>query len=249
MKRIMISLLMVFIFISAASAETTPEDILQAVDRMTPEQAHELQRKIVKRQWEPVPGGFFDRLAVRGAVDVQSLEEVDLSSLGLSSGRDLDLDAVSGGELTVLWQMFSDKFRAGFKSAGLYAEDSDISNAGYSRVELTKNSIALAANYQFVRADKFLWWTEMALGGGQINMEVLDTPTGAASTLSTYDKDYGFGELTTGIEWRFNPELSLNVYVGYQFAEKVDLDQADRETDITLDPSGVKGGLGLSYNF
>lgn len=249
MKRFFMSLMMIFVLVSVGSAETTPEDILQAIDQMTPEQAHDLQRKLAKRQWEPVPGGFFDRLAIRGSINAQSLEDVDLSSLGLSSGDDLELDAVGGSEVAVMWQLFGDKFRAGVKFAGMYAEDSDITAAGYSRVELTQNTAALVANYEVVKTVKFLWWTEAALGGGNIALEVLDTPSGEASTLSKFDQGYGLAELTTGVEWRFNPELALSLYVGYQFAEEIELDQADRKTDITIDPSGVKGGLGLSYNF
>lgn len=250
MKRMCIGLIMmVFIGIPMVSAETTPEDILRAVDQMTPEQAHELQRKIAKRQWDPVPGGFFDRLAIRGSFNVQSVKDIDLAALNLSSGNDLDLDVMGGGEFTVLWQLFSDRFRTGFKGAALYAEDSDISTAGYSRVELNQNAAALVANYQLVRADKFLWWTEAGLGGGSITMEVLDTPSGGSSTLLEYEKDYGLAELSTGIEWRFNSELSLNVHVGYQFAEEIELEQAGQKTALSIDPSGVKGGLGLSYNF
>lgn len=249
MKRLIMGLMMAFMFVSVGSAETTPEDILRAVDQMTPAQAHELQKKLVERQWDPVPGGFFERLAIRGSMNVQSLKDVDLSSLNLSSGNDLKLDVVAGSEVAILWQGFNEKFRAGFKFSRLYAEDSDISNAGYSRVEMTQNTAALVANYQLLRADKFLWWSEAALGGGRIDMDVLDTPAGSPSTLSKYDKSYGIGELTTGIDWRFNSELSLNVYVGYQFSKEIELDQADRATNITIDPSGVKGGFGLSYNF
>ncbi len=250
MKQIfIITMTIILMSVSMLSAETTPEDILKAVDQMTPEQAHELHKKITKRQWDPVPTGFFDRLAIKGSMNVQSLKDVNISSLNLSSGKDLNLETIGGSEFGILWQVFNDRFRAGFKLAALAAEDSDMSTTGYSSVEMTLNTAALVANYQLVKSNKFIWWTEAALGGGNIDMEVLDTPTGGPSTLARYDKGYGMGELTTGIDWRFNSELSLNLYAGYQFSEDVKMKQADQTTGITVDTSGVKGGMGLSYNF
>jgi hypothetical protein len=233
----------------AAWAETTPEEILEAVEEMTPEQVHELETTLASRKWEPVPGSFFDRIALKFSVVGARMDDLDLSSVNLSAGHDLDLEAVSGNELSVLWQLFDKRFRAGFKFAVMAAEDSHMDNNGYSSAELFQTTSTIAVNYQLVRTDAFIWWTEAAVGGSYTELELLDTPLGSASTIRRYDKTYGQGELSTGFDWRFNPVLSLSCFIGYQNAEDVKLEEGGRETGIEFDPKGYKGGVGLTYNF
>jgi hypothetical protein len=43
--------------------------------------------------------------------------------------------------------------------------------------------------------------------------------------------------------------LSLNCFIGYQYADDVNLEEGGRETGIEFDPKGYKGGVGLTYNF
>jgi hypothetical protein len=232
-----------------AWAETTPEEILDAIEEMTPEQVKELETSLAKRKWEPLPGGFFDRIAFKFSVVGADAGGLDFSSANLSSGNDLELEAVGGDELSVLWQMFDKRFRAGFKFACMVSEDSDMGDNGYSSAELFQTTSAIVANYQLVRTDAFIWWTEAALGGSYIELELLDTPLGEASTIHRYDKSYAQGELSTGFDWRFNPVLSLNCFIGYQYADDMRLEEGGRKTGIKFDPKGYKGGVGLAYNF
>lgn len=231
------------------AGEIAPEDILKAIDQMTPEQAHEVEAKLAKRQWDPVPGGFFERLALNGSIAVLTMDEIDLDAFKLSTGEDLELEALGGSQMSIMWRLFSERFRAGFKFAGYMAEDSDMGPGGYSSVELTNDTAAITANYQIIRSNSFLWWTEASLGGGNLAMEIIDTPVGEATSVRHLKKEYGFGELASGIAWRFNSKLSLNGFAGYQFADEIELEEGGKSTGIELEPKGWKAGLGLSYNF
>jgi hypothetical protein len=222
---------------------------LEAIDEMTPEQAHDLEIKLAKRQWNPVPGGFFDRFAFKVSMAAAHTDGFDLSSANLSSGRHLDLEDVGGYELSFLWQLFDKRFRAGFKVAAMAAEDSHMGPGGYSRAEVSQATSAVVANYQLIRSDSLLWWTEAAIGGSHIELELLDTPLGSASTIHHYEKNYGQGEFSTGVDWRFNPMLSLGGFIGYRYAKDVDLEEGGRKTGASYDPKGFKGGVGLTYNF
>ncbi len=249
MKTIRISVILVLVCGVAAYAEVTPDDLIKAVDQMTPEQVNEFQRKLDAKLWKPVPQGFFSRMAVDLGLSFSSLNTVDFGAVPLSGGN-LDVESVSGLDLGLLWRVGSgDRFRLGLRLGGWGAIDSNLGAAGYSRAELTGGSLAFAANYQLIRSKSLLVWTELAPGAASVTLDTVDTPMGQPTTLRSFDGSYGQLDVQAGASWRFNPVLMLFMSGGYRFAESVDLEEGGKTRDMEFDASGFVGKFGLGINF
>jgi hypothetical protein len=110
-------------------------------------------------------------------------------------------------------------------------------------------SLSLAANYQWVRSDSWLLWTEIAPGVGSVALETVDTPNGEATTLRSFDGSFTQVDLQGGVSWRFNPVLTLFLSAGYRFAESVDLEEGGKTSEVKFDASGFSGRFGLGVNF
>ena len=231
-----------------AHGAMSPDDLLRAVDQMSPEQAHQLQQKLEAKLWDPVPQGFFTEMAVDIGVGYSSLDKVDLASLSLSSDG-LEIDEVSGIDLSLLWRLFGDRFRFGLRLGSRTARDSAFPRAGYSRAELAGGGLSLVTNYQWIRSDSWLLWTEVAPGVGSIEIETVDTPAGQSTTLRSFDGSYGFVDVQAGASWRVNRVLSLFLSGGHRFAESMNLDEGGRTTALKVDASGFAGRAGLGINF
>ncbi len=231
-----------------ARAEVTPDDLIRAVDQMSPEQVHAFQQKLEAKMWEPVPQGFFTRMAVDLGVSYASLDTLDLSSVPLSGGN-MNVDQVGGIDVGLLWRLSGERFRIGLRLGSWAAVDSNLGEGGYSRAEVTGGSLALAANYQWVRSGSWLIWTEMAPGVGSVEVETVNTPSGEATTLRSFDGSFAQVDLQGGASWRFNPVLTLFLSAGYRFAESVDLEEGGQTSGVTFDASGFNARAGLGVNF
>jgi hypothetical protein len=248
MKKIVVVLMVVASLSWEIRAQVTPDQIIEAVGKMTPEQVDELQTKLASSYWEPVPEGFFSRFGARLDITYNQFDDESIGALELSN-TGLDLEDAGGAEIALLWQVLAPEFRIGLKFGGSTVSDSKSSEAGYSRIDLNDGYWAFIVNYQLIREEKFLLWLEGGAGFGWMSMETLNTPSGEASTLREYDGDYGMGDLRLGASWRFNPILSLHASAGYRFAGEVDFEEADRETLISVDPSGLVASIGLGVSF
>ncbi len=238
---------LLFIVAHAASA-LTPDELLDTVDRMTPEQVQQFHQKLEAKYWEPVPEGFFRRMAIDVSASYLRLDTVDIDALDLVD-RDLDVDEAGGFEVGLLWRILNDQTRLGFRLGGWKVSDDNLSAAGYSRVALSGQHLALVAQYQLLRTEHWLLWTELAPGVGHVRLESVDTPDEAASTLRKLDGDYWDVLLQGGLSWRPNPVLSLFASAGYRFADKQSLDEGGESTDVRIDVSGFTARLGIGLNF
>lgn len=233
---------------SIARAAITPEDLIGAVDRLTPEQVVEIQQKLEAKLWQPVPLGFFRRMAVDAAIWASTLDTVRPAGVSLSAGG-LEVDDVGGADIGVLWRIYGHRLRLGFRAVGWAARDSALDAAAYSRIEVSGSSLALAVNYQWVRSTHWLVWSEAAPGIGLAAMETVDTPAGQPTTLRSLDATFAQLDLQAGVSLRLNPALSLFVAGGYRFAESVDFEEGGHSSSAKLDASGPVVRVGIGVNF
>jgi hypothetical protein len=231
-----------------AVAETTPDDILKAVDQMSPEQVQALSDKLQARYWEPIPGGFFTRMAAVGSISGSTYDKVDLSSASLSSS-DLDLESVGGAEFELLWWIFSKNSHIGFKFGSAESRDSALTAPGYSSAALLNNSIGLVANHQFIRGEHWQLWSELGVGAASFALNTINTPAGEGTTIHEYDGSYAFVDLELGVSLRLNPVISIFGAGGYTFADTASIDEGDVEGMTEIDASGARVRAGLSFNF
>jgi hypothetical protein len=231
-----------------ARAEVTPDEVIKAVDQMTPEQVNTLGRKLEARYWKPIPEGFFSRVAIGIDASGYALDKVDLAGATPSAGA-RDLEDAGGMDVSFLWQAWTPRSRIGFRCGSFGSEDDDLTPGGYSRAELYGGYGALVGNWQFVRADHWLLWGEVAGGYGQLSAETVDTPAGGATTQRDFDGDFWLGDVRLGVSWRFNPVLDLHASAGYRFAQEVDLEEGGDNAGFRADPSGFGVQLGLGINF
>lgn len=232
----------------SAGAEVTPDDLIRAVDQMSPEQVQTLQKKLDARMWNPVPEGFFTRMALNANVSISTLDRVNLSSLSLSGGK-MDIDDVAGFDFALLWRVFDERFRMGVRFGGWEAMDSNLNDAGYSSADVTGFDTMLVLHYQVARSEIGCLWSEIAIGGGSVEVETVDTPAGQATTLRRFDEDYAQAEIQVGASIRLNSVIDFFISGGYRFAESVDLEEGGRKGPITFDASGVVGRMGVGLNF
>jgi len=233
--------------VSAAGAkeEIAPEDMIEAVRQMTPEQAHEYQSLLAAQAWEPVPEGLFTKLGLVIGASASSLDEVGLPA---GMANELDLTDVSGSEISLLWAL-NPLLRVGLKFGGWYAEDSALSGAGYSSGELAMGTLGLLLNYQVVRTARWLVWGGLDAGGGGAELETVNTPAGEATTLRRFTAEFGYATPEIGVAWRINPLLSISASGGYRFAGGTEFDEGGEDGDLSLNASGAVGSLALTLNF
>lgn len=232
-----------------AWGEVTPDELIRAVDQMSPEQVQTLRQKLDAKTWKPIPEGFFSRLAVDLGIGSAALDSIDLSGVSLSGGN-LDIDMVSGLDLGLLWRVGAgDRFRLGLRLGGWEGTDSNLGAGGYSSADLTGGYLALAAQYQWIRTASCLVWTELAPGVGGVALDTVDTPSGQPTTLRSFEGTYGQMDILAGASWRVNPILAVYLSGGYRLAESVDLDEGGQTSAVEFDASGFVSRLGLGFNF
>jgi hypothetical protein len=233
---------------AASRAEVSPEELIRAVDRMSPEQALALQQTLEAKLWQPVPPGFFHRMAADVGASWSVFDTVGIEPRSLSGGA-LDVDAAGGLDVGVLWRVAGDRLRVGLRFATWAATDSDLGEGGYSRADLEGGNVGLAVNYQWVRTESWLLWTEVVPAAGSIALETVDTPAGGTTTLREFDGTYGEVAVQAGVSLRINPAVSVFLSGGYRFAESIDLEEGGRERPVGFDASGFTCRVGLGINF
>ncbi|MCE9616249.1 MAG: hypothetical protein K8T26_18405 [Lentisphaerae bacterium] len=232
----------------AAAADVSSEDLLKAVDQMSPEQAHAFSQKLEAKLWKPVPEGFFGRMAVDLGVTGSQLDKVNLNGVS-QSGGERDVESASGMDIGLLWRAYSPRLRLGVRLESWAATDDNLGAGGYTRVDLQGGGLLAVINYQWVRSDHWLVWTEVGGGGGGVALDTVDTPVGQATTLRSFDGTYGMGSAQAGAAWRLNRAIALFASGGYRLAESVELDEGGQDTAVEVDASGPSGRVGLGVNF
>lgn len=233
---------------AADSSPVTAEDLIKAVDGMTPEQAYEFQNKLEASSFKPVPKGFFSRMTFEVGGGSSEFDRVNLSGVTLSAGS-LNVEEVDGQSMGVAWKFFDDRLRVGFAGAEWRAEESRLSDGTYSRVELKATDFTVTVAGQWVRTRHFLLWTKLGAGAGSVDLDIVDTPAGGGSTVRRLDADFPVLDVEVGAAWRFNQIFSLGLTGGYRFSDEVDFEEGGEEIAATIDPSGYIARLGLNVNF
>lgn len=231
-----------------ARAETSPQDLLSAVDKMTPDEAQLFYQKLEAKFWKPLPEGFFTKMGVSVAAEVSGLAKVSPGSQS-TLGSKLDLSRAGGGEVSLLWQMLDPKLRLGVAFSSLLASDSKLEEGSYARSDLMAGMGALVAHYQLVREAHWQLFTQASIGVGGVRLDTLDTPKGLATTIHSYDASFPWLQLQAGIAWRPNPVLILFAGGGYRFAGRATLSEGGDTDHGKLDVSGATGRFGLGFNF
>ncbi len=228
-------------------AEVTPDELLQAVDRLSPAQAQQFSQSLEAKTWEPVPKAIFHRLALTLGFGVGQMADLDLGGTDVSN-RGLDNDTVGEFELGLSWWLGRPEWRLGLRMGSYGSEDSGMDDAGYASAELMGSYSEIVLGYQFQRTPTWILWADLGLGGASAELETLNTPAAGGTTLRRYDGDYNLLDLRAGAAWRMNPVLALFATGGYRLASETDLEQADTATGPELDASGPFGQIGLAAN-
>jgi len=231
-----------------ARAEANAQDLLNAVDKMTPDEALLFRQKLEAKAWQPLPEGFFTRMSISCAAEASGLARVTPGSQS-KTGTDLDLNRASGGALTFLWNVCDPRLRLGLEFESLLASDSTLEDGSYARSDLQSSLLGLVVNYQLIRESCWELYTQATVGVGGARLDTLDTPKGQASTEHVYDASFPWAQLQVGAAWRPNPVLSLFISGGYRFAGRADLHEGGEDLHGSLDLSGATGRLGLAFNF
>lgn len=246
--KLLIATAAVTLLTCSARAETSAQDLLNAVDKMTPEEAQLFQQKLAAKYWQPLPEGFFTRMSVSLAGEVSGLAKVSPGVQSPAAAK-LDLKRAGGGEVALLWNVLDPKLRIGFEFGSLVASDSKLEDGSYARSDLLGGLGGVVANYQLVRQEHWNLFTQASLGVGGAQLDTLDTPKGQATTIHSYDGSFAWAQLQAGIAWRPNSVLTFFASGGYRFASRVDLSEGGEEHHGKLDVSGATGRLGLAFNF
>jgi hypothetical protein len=225
----------------------SPDVLIDAVERMTPEQAYDFSQKLEARMWEPVPESIFTRLGIFVSVVSASFDKVDVTGVDLAS-RDLDIEDLLGLEYGIMWRV-ANKTRVGIKADIWMSQDSSLTQAGYSRGELDAAAISLALNYRLFEKPKWVLWTELDLGGGAAELRTANTPAGGATTDRYFEGDFAMANAQVGLAWRLNRLVSLYGAGSWRFASSGKLDEGGEESSVEFDASGFGMQVGLGVNY
>lgn len=246
--RRMLAVVMVCMAVGTVKAEVSPDDVLRAIDQMTPEQVMALSHKLESRFWEPIPTGFFTRMAIDVAVGGSQVHATGVDRMALSGGT-MDVDDPAGVDIGILWRFNDPRQKMGIRFGSLTARDSNLGDAGYSRADLVGSHVVVPWHMQWLRSASFSLWTEASVGVGYVQIDTVDTPAGSGSTVRTLDREFVQGDLQAGASWYLNPAVNVFLAGGYRFADSVQLEEGGRKTDLKYDGSGPFGRIGLGVNF
>jgi len=224
-----------------------PDDVIRAVERMTPDQAYEFSQKLEARMWEPVPESIFTRFGVFAAAASTSFKKVDISGVDLAS-RNLNIDDVMGLEYGIMWRV-ARKTRVGLKADIWMSQDSSLTEAGYSRVEFDASAMSVALNYRLFEERKWTLWTELDLGGGTVELRTANTPVATSTTDRYFDGDFAMANIQVGLAWRLNSLVSLYGSGSYRFASSGNFEEGGKKSNMEFDASGFGMQLGLGVNY
>ncbi len=242
-----VSLTVALFAVACCHGEVTPSEVLDAVDKMTPEQALEFTQKLESRLWDPLPYGFFSSMAVMVGPSIHEIDSIEVPP-GVGGAADARPDGAAGQEVSIIWRCMGEQTLVGLRFATLAGDESRTAGGGYQRTEILSGSVAVALHQQLVRSESWLLWVDVSGGYAGLEMEEVVTPAEGGSTVRYYDGGYAFGEVRGGATWRINPILGIYASGGYRFADDVSLDEGDIESGIDLDHSGACFQLGLAVN-
>lgn len=247
LTRVMVGCVATLCVMGHAWAETTPDEIVAAVDKMTPEQAQELFHSVAKKMHENKGERRGSGLGLALSTAYASFDKVEVP-FSTSAGEKLNIDEPWGAQLDITSRCRCERMRWGLRLAGWTPQDADISDAGYTRATLAAYEVSVLANVQLVRKPRFLVWGEAAGGRGSAALETLDTPAGEASTLRELTANYWVGDVRAGVAWRSRPGCAVFGTGGYRFANDTKWKEADRDTSARLDTSGFVASIGVAFN-
>jgi len=237
------------IFSYATQAQITPDDFLNAVNEMTPEQVQSLQQTLrQKRSEAPATRRILGGKALDLGLSYSALDTVNLSSVTLSGGN-MNIDEVSGFDIGLLWRPAGERFLLGLRFGNWMADDSNLGEGGYTQADINGGYFSVAASYQFVRSDSWILWGEFAPGFGNVDLRTVDTPNEGATTLRFFDGSFMQADLLAGISYRCNLNFTLFLSGGYRFAESINLEEGGRKSDLEFDASGFSGKWGIGIAF
>ena len=233
------------ISVSAMAVEPTPDELIKTVEKMSTDQLIQLN-KIVRDKYSQKYGEAFSRFGLNFDYSLLGFKKTGAEDMALSGG-DMNLDPMMGGTISLYWRCVS-KLQLGIEYQGFTGWNANKNQNGYSDVELAGYMSGLSANYHVLRMEQFGVWLNLTGGYGAIALETLDTPSGEASVMNRYRRDYLFGKAGVGAQWRLTHWFSVFASGGYRLAEKVELKEGGENTGFDLDASGYEARLGIGFN-
>jgi opacity protein-like surface antigen len=229
------------------AADLSPEDLIKAVDKMTPEQAHQVKRELDSKSRQTRSYAWLSQFSVEFAGVWERFDKYGIENERFSADKP-DLEKSMGGALALQWKPL-DYLGLGVEYGFYAGSDKDLSNGSYSSAKLLGSHTAARIRLEFLKQRYVLAWADASVGMGSVAIETVDTPRGQATTLREYDADYWFATPAVGLAFRCTEGFSIFGQAGYRFCEKVDLKQGGSKlSDRELDGSGVELRLGVGFN-
>lgn len=244
MKKTIVTVIVALSASLGCLAQVAPEELIKAVDAMTPEQAREL-RHTLGEKLAPSPRASFyiapsmskyNKTGVEEGVKF-SADEPDVSKImGLAIGFTCEVLPMVriGPELGLNSVMDSD-----------YKKD-----RGYSRATLQTVDGALVVQVKPMGFRHGSLWLDAAGGYGSAWLETLNTPSSENDSSTVREKSAGYWFVTPrlGAAWKLGRYAALFGTAGYRFAESVSMKQGGESTGPSFDSSGYEFRLGLGFN-
>lgn len=112
--------------LGAQAADIAPEDLVKAVDKMTPEQAHQLKRELDNKSRQTRKYAWFSRFSVEFAAVWERFDKYGIENESFSADKP-DLEKSMGGVLALQWKPL-DYLGLGVEFGFYAGSDKDLSN-------------------------------------------------------------------------------------------------------------------------
>lgn len=240
-----------FIFLIFLFSTSLFANLIEEVDKLSPEEAKLLVQKLDAKFFHPIiPESFFTRFTASTSFGINYSYPKEFNNY-LDNAHD-NFNKFAYGQLNLMWFM-SKKFMLGLMVDGKNFESKETLEAGkYQKASLTGLTLALASTYNFDISERWLFSPSIGIGPF---IAFASFVTDDDNLKTTYDYSFsgiGYsGVLTLPFLYRINKVFAIGPELSYQYARVDKLKRYDttinNPKNITF--NGFGAGLKIAYNY
>jgi len=238
-----------FLLTSSLSA-----NLIEEVDKLSPEETNLLLQKIDAKLYKPVPESFFTRFTMSGSFGINFSYPREFNSY-IDAKHD-SFNKFYYGQTNLMWNIYNAdtyKILLGFVFDFKRAEsEKELSPNVYQEVTLNGIGMAFAISHVCNLTEKLYFIKTLAYGPFAVDINLNNHDDNEKKTYNYNLTGAGYTALANlSLLYRFNKVFSIGPDFSYQYARVEKLKRFENTvnapSDITL--KGISAGLRLAYNY
>lgn len=243
-----------FILVSLVFSTSLYANLVEEVDKLTPEEAKMLVEKLNAKFFEPVvPQSFFTRATMAGSFGAFVSYPRSFNEEFMGADHE-NFKSFGYGQFSLQWYL-SQKFMLGILvDAKMQESEEEISSNVYETVTLVGAGMHIACTYRFDISENWFFTPTLAIGPfvGSATRVTDDDNDGENKSHNYSVEGIGYsGMVVLPFLYDINKVFSIGPELSYQFAR---VDKLKRYNDEVSNPknitfNGFGAGLKIAYNY